>query len=101
MIEICSVIDARLLCWRPAEDFRSPCIKVRIKVDDSDGAVSLVHTSQKWQSDGVISSERYYSWQSPAAFRDTNFFCISCRLPHQETIVAFFDLVDGPRIVVA
>lgn len=66
-----------------------------------DGAVGLVHTAKQRQSNGVIPSHGDHSGQGPACSRNARLARIAGGLTHQDAIVAFFNLLDGPGIVVA
>lgn len=49
-----------------------------VKMNNANGSVCSVHTSQKGKGDGMIPTKRNDSWQSFSFFRRAFFLCISC-----------------------
>lgn len=71
--EIGAMVDRGLFAWGSTKDFGAPSIRARrlsnrgmlqmaVKVDDTNGSICRVHTSQKWKSNCVISTERDDPW---------------------------------------
>jgi hypothetical protein len=73
---------------------------MRVEVNDCDRTIRLIHAAEKRQSNSVVASERYHPRKRLAMLRDSKLFSISGRFTHENRIVAFFDLVDGPGIIV-
>jgi hypothetical protein len=73
---------------------------MRVEVNNCDRAIRLVHAAEKRQGNGVVASERDHSRECLAMLRDPKLFSISGRLTHENRIVAFFNLVDSPGIIV-
>lgn len=82
--EIGAVVDRGLFAWGSTKDFGAPSIpaskgqrpifcemegkeqrilQMAVEVDDTNGSICPVHTSQKWESNCVISAERDDPWQ--------------------------------------
>jgi len=72
-----------------------------VEVDDRDGPVRLVHGAQKRQSDSVVTSQGDDTRQCLSVLGRSNHVCVGSRLAHQDTVVTFLDLLQGPLIVVA
>ena len=101
MIEVCPVIDAGLFAWCTTEHLRPPCVEMRIEVDYSNWTVSAVHTAEKWQGDRMVAAECNDTWKSFAFLRNAWLFCIRGWISHEDGVVALFDLVESPSVIVA
>lgn len=87
--EIGAVVDRGLFAWGSTKDFGAPSIpaskgqrpifygmgardrgflQMAVKVNDTNGSICPVHTSQKWESNCVISPERDDPWQCSPCF---------------------------------
>lgn len=71
-----------------------------IKVNHRHRPISLVDTSQQWQRNGMITTQRDNSRQGLAPARKPEPVRIGEWLAHQNTVVAFLNLLDCPGIVV-
>jgi hypothetical protein len=100
VVEVCPVVDACNLAWGAAEDLGLPGVKVRVEVDHGDWAVGLVHAAKDWEGDGVVAAHGDDTGESLALLRETGLFGVGGGLAHEDAVVAFFDLVDGPVWVV-
>lgn len=74
---------------------------MRVEVNDGNGAVCFVHAPKQRKCDGVVPAESNDSWEGLAVLRNSRLFGIGCGLSHQDAVVALFDLVKSPLIVVA
>ena len=63
MVEICTVVYGCLLGRCAAKDFWPPGVKVGIEVNDRYGTIGFGDAAEERESDGVIASQRDYSWQ--------------------------------------
>jgi ActR/RegA family two-component response regulator len=71
-----------------------------VKVDDCDGSVRLVHRAQERKSYSVVTSHGNNTGQCLSVLGGAGHVCVCSRLAHQNTVVAFFNLLQGPLIVV-
>ena len=101
VVEVRSMIDGCLLGRCAAENFGPPGVKVRVEVDDADGAVSASDGAEEWERDGVVATEGDDAWKSFAFLCGPNLFGVGHRIAHEESIMAFFDLLDSVGVVVA
>jgi len=101
VVKVGSVVNTRLFSRTAAENFRFPGIEMGVEVDDGYGAVSAVHASEEREGDGVVASECYDARKRFAVFRDPEFAGVGRGVTHEDAVVAFFDLVDRPGVVVA
>ena len=72
-----------------------------VKVNDAHGPICLVHAFQKRECDCMVPPQRDDSWKRLPFLRKSFLICTGVRLSHQDAIMAFLDLLDGVRIVVA
>jgi len=72
-----------------------------VEVDDRDGSVRLVHGAQKRQSYSVVTSQGDDTRQCLSVLGGSNHVCVGSRLAHQDTVVAFLNLLQGPLVVIA
>lgn len=100
MEEVRAVVDRSLLTGCSTEDFGFPGVQVGVEVDDCDGTVGAVHAPEQGKRDGVVSSEGDHTWKGLAVLGDTWFLGSGCWISHQDAVVALFDLVKGPGVVV-
>jgi hypothetical protein len=70
-------------------------------MDDRDGSVSLIHGAQKRQGYSVVTSESKDTRQCLSVLGDTSCVCVRSRLSHEDTVMAFFDLLQSPLVVIA
>jgi hypothetical protein len=101
VVEVCSVVDAGDFARGAAEDLGLPCVEMGVEVDHSDWTVSTVHGAQDGERDGVVAAHGDDTWEGLAFFRQPGFFGVGGGLAHEDAVVAFFDLVDGPVRVVS
>lgn len=71
-----------------------------IEMDDRNRSISLVDTPQQGQGDGMIATHGDDAGESLARSRETVLISVGEGLPHEEIVVAMFDLLDGPVIVI-
>jgi hypothetical protein len=95
-----TMVDGCDLGWGSSKDLWLPCVEMGVEMDDRDGSVSLVHGAQKRQSYSVVTSEGQDTRQCLSMLGDASHVCVSSRLTHQDTVVAFFDLLQSPLVVV-
>lgn len=74
---------------------------MRVEVNDGNGTIGLVHAPEQRESNGVVSAESDNSWESLAMLGNSWLFGIGCRLSHEDAVVALFDLVKSPLVVVS
>lgn len=99
MVEVRAVVNAGDLAGRATEDLGLPSVKVGVEMDHSDGTVRAVHAAKQGQSDGVVTAHGDDTRQSLAVLAWAWLFRICSWLPHQDAVVAFFNLLDRPLIV--
>lgn len=100
MVEVRPVVDASHLGWRAAKDFRSPRVKVAVKVDDGHGSVRSVDGPQQGKRYRVVTSECNDTGQGLAALGRPLLLGVRLRLAGENAVMALLDLVEGERIVV-
>jgi hypothetical protein len=71
-----------------------------VEMDHSYRPVSLVDTAQQWQCDGMITTQGDDPRQSLSGPGQSFSVRVSERLAHEQAVVSFFDLLDGPSVVV-
>lgn len=115
--EVGSVVDASLLAWSTAKDLGLPCIKMAVKVNDTDwtictfgmSALDLLQTmqrslpvdrTQQWKCNGMVTSKCDKSRQGRALLGRARLVCMSVWWAAQKKVVAFFDLLKSIRVVV-
>lgn len=101
VVEVGSVVDAGNLGGCASEDLGLPGVEVRVEVDDGDGAVCFVHAPEQRESDGVVASEGDDTWEDFSVLGDADVVGFRCGCPHEDAVVAFFDLLEGPFVVVS
>jgi hypothetical protein len=72
-----------------------------IKVNDADGTIVPIDTSQDRKDDRMITSEGDDSRKSLPLQTWTFLACIGVWFSGQDSIMTLFDLLDGPGVVVA
>ena len=100
MVEVRSMVDACDFAWSAAEDLGLPGVEVRVEVDHSDRAVGFVHAAKDGEGDGVVAAHGDDTREGLALLCESGLFGVGGRLAHEDAVVAFFDLVDGPVWVV-
>ena len=101
------VVEVRAMVYRglkgrgSAEDFGPPGVEVGVKVYDADGTVGFVNGAEEGKRDGVVATEGDDAGEGLLILGRALLFCICGRCAHEETVVAFFDLLDCVGIVVA
>jgi hypothetical protein len=101
MVEISPMVDASLLAWSTTKDLRPPGIKMRVKVNNRNWTISTIHRPQQRKRNRMITAQSNHTRQSLAMLAGTRGAGIGGRLTHQDAVVALFDLLDGPLVVVA
>jgi hypothetical protein len=74
---------------------------MRVEVDHRDWTVSADDRSEERQCDCVITSEGDDSGKGLPIFRRTFFFSISRWGAGQDRVVALFDLVKSPSVIIS
>ena len=74
---------------------------MRIEVDNRDGAVGAVDGAQEGEGYGVIAAEGDDSGKCLAVLRGTFLFGVCGRGAGEDAVVTFFDLVEGPGVIVS
>ena len=95
-----TVVDRCHLARCTAKNLRLPCVKVTVEMDDSHGSIRAVHAAEQRQSDGVIAAHGDHAWESLIFLRKSRLVGVSGRVAHEDAVVAFLDLVDGPLRIV-
>ena len=72
-----------------------------IKMDHRHRSIRLVDTPQQRQRDGMITSHGDNPWKGLAGLGETIFVGVGERLAHEEAVVALFNLLDCPGVVVS
>lgn len=98
--DLLTVVDRCHFAWGTAEDLWLPCIKMTIKMDDSHRSIRAVHAAEQRQSDGVIAAHGDHTWESLIFLRKSRLVGVSGRVAHEDAVVAFLDLVNGPFWIV-
>lgn len=101
MVEVRAVVDAGDLAGRAAEDLWLPGIEMRIEVDDGDGAVGAVDGAEEGERDGVVAAEGDDAGEGLAVLCWAFLVGIGGRGSREDGVVAFFDLGEGPGVVVS
>lgn len=101
VVEVGAVVDASDLGRRATKDLGPPGVEVGVEVDDRDGAVGPVDGPQQGQRDGVVSSERDDPGQDLALLRRAELIGVGGWVPCEDGVVALFDLVKSPCVVVS
>jgi hypothetical protein len=101
MVEIRAVVNGSYLGGGATEDFGLPGIEVGIEVDYGDGSVGAVDGAEEWECDGVVAAEGDDSWEGLAVFGRPFLFGVCGGGPGEDAVVAFFDLVERPGVVVS
>lgn len=79
----------------------SRIIQMAVKVDNSHRAVGLVDAPEQREGDGVVTTEGDDTWQRAAGAGNALVMSGCVGLTHEEVVVAFFNLLNGPGIVVS
>lgn len=101
MVEICAVVDGCNLRGCSSEDLGPPGVEMGVEMDDRDGSIRLVHGSQQRQSNSMITSHGNDTRQCLSVLGGSNHVCVGSGLAHQDTVMAFFNLLQSPLIVIA
>lgn len=100
VIEVSAVVNAGLLSGCSTKNFWPPGVKMRIEVDDRNGTICAVHATKQRKGDRVVAAQCDHARESPALERRTDLARVGCWCPHHNAVMALFDLVDGPGIIV-
>lgn len=101
VVEVCSVVNGRSLGWGTTKDLGLPCVEVAVEVDDGDRSVGPIQTAEDGESDGMVASEGYDAGECLSGLGEA-FLVGICEGPsHEDAVVAFFYLADGPFVVVS
>lgn len=87
--------------WRSARGDIGEALQMAVKVDDSDGAIGLVHAAQQRQSDGVVTTHGNDTRKGLSLLRWAKLLAIVCGLAHEDGVVTLFNLLDSPLVVIA
>lgn len=75
-------------------------VQMAIKVNHRNRTICLVNAAQQRKGDGVVASHGDNPRQGLAGLGEAVFISIGVRLAHEDAVVAFFDLLDGPCVIV-
>ena len=75
-------------------------VQMAIEMDHGDGTIRLVNAAQQRKGDGVVASHGDNPRQGLASLGEAVLISIGVRFAHEDAVVAFFDLLDSPRVVV-
>lgn len=56
-IEVRAMVDSCLFTRCTTEYARLPGVQMRVKMNNADGSVGLIDTAQKWEGDGVVTTQ--------------------------------------------
>ena len=73
---------------------------MRVEVDYGDGTVGTVDGTKEWEGDGVVAAEGDDSWQGLTVLCGAFLLGVCGGGAGEDAVVAFFDLVEGPCIVI-
>lgn len=100
MCHLLTVVDRSNFARSTAENLRLPCVKMTVEVDNSHRSIRAVHAAEQRQSDRVVTAHGDHTREGLVFLREPRLVGVSGRVAHEDAVVAFFDLVDGPfRIV--
>lgn len=74
---------------------------MRIEVDYGDGTVCTVDGAEEGKGDGVVAAEGDDSWEGLAVLGGSFLFGVCGWGAGEDAVVAFFDLVEGPCVVIS
>lgn len=100
MVKVRTVVDRGSLGGCASENLWLPGVEMGVKVDDRDGSVCFVHGAQKRQRDSVVSTEGNDARKCLAVFAGASHVCVCGGLAHEDAVVALFDLLESPLVVV-
>ena len=100
MGRILTVVDRRNFTRSTTEHLRFPRVEVTVEMDDSHRSIRAVHAAKQRQSDGVIAAHGDHTWESLIFLRKSRLVGVSGRVAHEDAVVAFLDLVNGPFWIV-
>ena len=100
LCHLLTVVDRRNFARSTAKNLRLPCVKMTVEMDDSHRPIRAVHAAEQRQSDGVVTAHSDHTRESLIFLRETRLVGVSGRVAHEDAVVAFFDLVDGPFRVI-
>lgn len=95
-----TVVDRRNFARSTTEDLRLPRVEVTVEMDDSHRSICAVHAAEQRQSDGVVTAHGDHAREGLIFLRESRLVSVSSRVAHEDAVVAFFDLVDGPLRIV-
>lgn len=72
-----------------------------IEVDHSNRSVRLVNTPQQRKGNCVVTTHGNDTGEGLASLRKTLLVCVGEGLAHEDAVVAFFNLLDSPGIVIS
>lgn len=100
LCHLLTVVDRRNFARRTAENLRLPRVKMTVEMDDGHRPIGAIHAAEQRQSDRVVTAHSDHTWEGLVFLRKPRLVGVSGRVAHEDAVVAFFDLVDGPfRIV--
>lgn len=100
LCRVLTVVDGCHLARSTAEDLWLPRVKVTVEMDDGHRSIRAVHAAEQRQSDGVITAHGDNTREGLVFLRESRLVSVSGRVAHEDAVVAFFDLVDGPLRIV-
>lgn len=72
-----------------------------VEVNYGDGPISSVNGSEEWQCDCMISPKCNEAWEGAAGFANARAVSSGMRYAGQQSVMAFFDLLECVGIVIA
>lgn len=72
-----------------------------IKMNHRHRPIRLVNTPQQRQRDGMVTSHGDNPREGLVGLGETTFVSVGERLAHEEAVVALFDLLDCPGVVIS
>lgn len=94
------MVDASDFRRRTTKHLGAPGIEVGVKMDDRHRPVGPVDRPQQGKRDGVVSTKRNDPRQGLALLCRAQLVSIRGWVAREDGMVAFFDLMKSPRIVI-
>lgn len=72
-----------------------------IEMNHRNRSIGLVNTPQQGQSNCMVTAHSDDAGEGLASSRETVLISVGEGLPHEEIVMAMFDLLNGPAVVVS
>lgn len=94
------MVDRRDFARGASEHLGLPRIKVTVEMYDSNRSIGTVHAAKQRQCDGVIATHGYHTREGLALLCKSRLISVGSRVTHEDAVVSFLDLMDGPLRIV-